>query len=348
MARRRRLASRATRRWLVAACAGGALTCGGGRAPGAPSSSGPPASGVAGTIVRVVDGTPIAGATIQVRDRSAVSSASGQFSLSAPVGAGQTISVFAPGYLRHDLSLAVGRSGLRISMIPDSQPFSLGFYRQFARNAHDSPLDLAAIDRWTIAPRFYIRTTVDDTGVSVPDGIVARIVTVIRRSVPELSAGRFEAAAIETGTVARPVAAGWVIVTFSRDLGGRILGQATVGGNSGVLQLRYDPEAPDVIPDDPRGCGDTVVSVAEHEITHTMGFRHTVNEPDDFHSIPAAGCTGAPRPEHVRYHAAVAYSRPPGNLDVDVDPLDAPSLGAPAGGRPAVLVSCGAELFGRR
>ena len=307
--------------------------CGDGSLPGEPSGITGTTSALTGTVVRVVDNTPIAGATIQIGERSTISATTGAFALSAPVGPALQVSVFASGYLRRDFTLTAGRAGLVVSLIPDSQPFSLGFYRQFVRNAYDSPLDLSVIQRWTVAPRFYVKTTVDETGALVPASIVDGIVTVVRRSVEELSVGLFYAAAIETGTAPRPLANGWLNVTFALDLGNRILGQATIGGNSGILRLRYDPDASDVSWGGAAGCVARVVSIAEHEITHTMGFHHTANEGEDFHSTTTARCAGAPRPEHVRYHAAVAYSRAPGNRDVDVDPLDRAGLAVVPSGR---------------
>ena len=58
--------------------------------------------------------------------------------------------------------------------------------------------------------------------------------------------------------------------------------------------------------------------VAAHEILHTMGYWHptsayaplTINR----------GSTGSDWSAEMRYHAAVMYSRPPGNRDPDTDP----------------------------
>jgi len=316
---------------LASACGRGSAAVG---SPAAPSGG-----ELSGRIVRVLDGTPIANASVQIGDRSATSSASGEFSLDGSVAVNEPITVFALGYLRRQVPFLDLPQEVTIDLIPDDLPFRLNFYRQWVRNARESPGSLATLRRWTRAPSFYIKTTVEETGAPVPADIVDRITAVLVNSVPELSGGRFTAGAVETGTTARVFGAGWVRVTFHNSLGGPH-GLATVGGDGGTIELLLNAESSRPLSNDPNGCGYDVVRVAEHEITHTMGFRHTVNEPEDFHSTPGSGCTGAPRSDKARYHAAVAYSRPVGNADVDVDPRVSFGLSAPTANRAPVIVSC--------
>lgn len=80
---------------------------------------------------------------------------------------------------------------------------------------------------------------------------------------------------------------------------------------------------------------DGLASLVRHEVGHSLGFSHT-DGGGQFGALGGAGCwTGtvplpplqACPPDHgqvsaiERYHAALAYARPPGNLDVDVDPV---------------------------
>lgn len=108
-----------------------------------------------------------------------------------------------------------------------------------------------------------------------------------------------------------------------------------------MVRLRYDPER-DLQFGNILGCGSQVVHVADHELVHVMGFRHTATVFEDFQS--GYGCLGSGRPDRVRIHAAIVYSRPPGNTDVDNDlvvyarPLDASRSALP-------VVACGASMF---
>jgi len=126
---------------------------------------------------------------------------------------------------------------------------------------------------------------------------------------------------------------GWVNITFSTATG--FFGQSTVGGNSGTIHLRYFAGAAN--PANSRNCSSSEVAVVDHEITHTMGFWHTpLIETDSF---SGTGCPGNNRPDFVRYHSAVMYSRPSGNLDPDVDPTG--SAQSPARARsPQPVVQC--------
>jgi hypothetical protein len=85
------------------------------------------------------------------------------------------------------------------------------------------------------------------------------------------------------------------------------------------------------------------VQIADHEIVHVMGFWHTSDTFHDFHS--ATGCPGSGRPDRVRYHAAVMYSRPPGNQDVDNDSPSFMHQFAERSGPP--VVSCDVRHFRR-
>jgi len=303
-----------------------------------------PGNGViAGVVVGNQDRVPIAGARLQANGTTVVTNANGEFQITGlPAGQIQ-YELSAPQHVTHvsQLSVEGAREGVTIDLIRDAEPFSLGFYRQFARDGLDNPTALGATHPWTTAPSFYMRTVTDDSGEAVAPEILAGVRRVILNSVPELSAGHFTVAAFETGADARPTQPGWVIVTFfSVFPTANAIGDASIGGNAGRIRLAYD--APRL---EPRiDCNAWIVAVADHEIVHTMGFYHT-GAPFgggldfDFQSI---GCTGTGRQERTRYHAAVMYSRPRGNIDPDQDPSTFASLVTES--MPPV-VSCPASLF---
>jgi hypothetical protein len=298
----------------VAACGGGS---GGPAAPSGNPFTG--TSSAAGTVVRILDGTPVAGASVAIAGHYTTSDAAGRFALSGLSSFG-TVRVEADGYVPREsyIRLDTPRDGIAIDLIPNTAPFSLAFYRLFARDALESTVGLRPLSRWTIPPSFYIKTSVS-TGEPVPADVIDLIKSVFENSVRELSAGRMSVAAFETGASTRPAADGWVNVIIEPQLFtvGE-LGRSTVGGNQGMMWLRFDPADPRRYQNDPSECAAEIVKVAAHEIYHTMGYWHLT---DDF--LPALadpGCDGASLSDMVRYHAAVMYSRVPGNMDPDRDP----------------------------
>ena len=249
--------------------------------------------------------------------------------------------VSAPGFIdyssRFDLTESI--SGFEWRIIRDAPPFSLPFYRQFVRNSEESSI-LQPLRRWTFSPSFYVRSVTKDGGTPVDPSILERVTAVIERSVPELSAGQLSARAIEVGSQERPPSHGWVMVDFYDHLEDA-LGRASVGGPMGTIELTTR-ETGNIV----RGCSSSVVSVAEHEMVHTMGFYHTFapygQVIEDFHG---SGCTGEGRSARARYHVAIAYSRPPGNRDMDSDP---PAFTYPlddGGSRNGPMITCRGSVF---
>lgn len=283
---------------------------------------------VSGVVVGNQDRVPVAGAQIKANGATVIADAQGRFQLTGlPAGPVQ-YEVSAPAHLPHVSQVMVSgtRDGLTFDLIADADPFVLGFYRQFARNGLENAAALQSTHSWSTAPRFYMRTVTDDTGTAVSPDILAAVRRVIMNSVPELSGGRFVVDTFETGSAARALQQGWVIVTFFAAFPGNVpgdpnqtLGDSSIGGDTGRLRLLYD--APRL---EPRiDCSAWIVAVADHEIVHTMGFYHTGapwggGSDYDFQSV---GCSGLGHKDRTRYHAAVMYSRPAGNNDLDYDPL---------------------------
>ena len=328
------------------------VACGGAAQPSAPTLTDPPLTGphtLSGVVVATQDGAPAAGVAVKVNSTGSstvTTGPNGEFRFDSVPDGTSFLELSAPGYLTRATKVTVTspRSGVTLDIIRDAEPFSLGFYRQFARNGFSSAEALAALNPWTIAPSFYVRTVTDDTGDPVPPAVIEGVRRVIVNSVPELSADRFRVATFETGSEPRERVTGWVIVTFFRSFPrAGAIGDASVGGNSGFIRLEYDP---DTIDRTGLGCEARTVAVADHEMVHSMGFWHTgppSGGGSDFDFLSGPGCPGNGRKERTRYHAAVAYSRPPGNRDPDTDPFNFSLLRAD-GGMPPV-VSCPAWMF---
>lgn len=304
--------------------------------PGAPTSDITRNATISGRIVAYGSGQPVAGATVILAGRAAVSDSTGGYTLTGVPGSGVgAVTVSGPNLLFRTMmfQLAPSRTDVGLDVLLDTAPFSIQFYRYFVRNGYDQS-GLVSTNPWTINPSFYVKTIVEGTEIRVDPEVIARIEANFRRSVPELSGGRFQVAAFESGEAERPAREGWVNVDFVPSLGGAF-GRASVGGNQGIMELRWF--GPPGISSNELHCFSNELFTADHEITHTMGFWHTPNPIED--SFSGEGCAGAPRADHVRYHAGVMYSRPRGNRDPDIDPSDIVHAQAPgAGGR--ALVAC--------
>ena len=228
---------------LVAACGGTSqpprITT-----PVTPTPPGPPLNGshtISGMIVANQGRVPIGGARLFVNGTTTVPvDATGVFRIASVPDGSLLFDLSAPGYLTHISRLAVSgsRDGVTLDLISTEPPFSLGFYRQFARNGLESPIALRALNPWTMAPSFHVRTVTDDTGEAVPPAVLEGVRRVIVNSVAELSAGRFSVAAFETGIEPRAAQSGWVTVTFFKTFPSSAIGDSTVGGNSGRIRLR--------------------------------------------------------------------------------------------------------------
>lgn len=310
-------------------------------APGGGGSGGGIGSGdgtLSGTVVRQLDGSPVGGATIIAGSAiAATTDAQGNFFLNGVVTSGPLgVVVNAPGHVfrRVALSMTPNRTGVVIRAIRDQAPFNLDFYRMWVRDSLEGQT-LQITRPWTQNPNFYFQTELlDIDGEIVPDDVIDRLAGIFAASIPELSGGRRQIATVERGTEPREVIDGWVNVVFARNLGGS-LGRSTIGGNSGTMSFVYAPNLLSTPTNNPFNCEFPLYSVADHEITHTMGYWHTIDVFVDSFSGP--GCTGAGRPEHIRLHSDIMYSRPPGNMDPDVDPPSALQSTAPGPGSGPVV-----------
>jgi len=294
---------------------------------------------LSGTVVRHLDGTPVQSATVLHGSSATLTDAQGRFTLNGvPTSGVVGVVVNASGHVfrRVVYQMTPNRSGVTIDIIRDAPPFDLFFYRQWVRDNLQST-SLQATKPWTVDPNFYFKTLLDDLDEVVPDATIDRLVSIFANSIVELSGGKRKMGTVERGTAAREPMDGWVNVTFARNLGG-FLGSSSVGGNMGTIALVYAPLLQSTPQNNPFGCEFPLYAVADHEITHTLGYWHTLDVVADSFSGP--GCTGAGRPERTRLHSAVMYSRPSGNTDPDVDPATAAQSRAPGTAGRLTVVNC--------
>jgi hypothetical protein len=243
-----------------------------------------------------IDGTitdTITGATIGRFTQTAVS---------LPV----RVTVSTPGYITRET--IVRSPAPSVDLFPE-RGFDLAFYRQFMRD--DFQRGAGAMQPlWVLeqAPSFYLE-------VEGPNGVSAQVglslEAVARRTVPALTGGRFLVTRWETGPTPRAPQSGWIMIERA-DLGPDVCGRARVGAVAGQIWLHSDNVC-------------NLDGVLAHEIGHALGFFHVnvigaLMYPQARRSNIADTAT-----ERERDHARLAYRRPRGNTDIDVDPQTTPT-----------------------
>jgi hypothetical protein len=307
-----------------------AIGCGGG-SPAAPVTPATPSVptpapvptttwSVAGQLVDTVTQQPISGAQIAPSwDLAAVSTGSdGSYELGAvanPPSTPYKLTVSGSGLLTRELWVTWERSArtsVTLDVIRNASPFSMDFYRQLVRGTYDQPGAPWPVLRWTVAPKFYLKT-VDQNGRAIEPEVLTVVRDGLLRAVPAYTGGRFAAAALETGTEVRGEADGWINVDILRDPNERsTCGRAFVGRNPNTITLYNDVCS----------CGSRKIpgETVMHEVGHALGFFHVSDKNSVMYPFAPGNCPAGDLSPNEKYHSAVAYSRPRGNVDPDNDP----------------------------
>jgi hypothetical protein len=281
---------------------------------------------IAGTVVETVGGQPVAGASVTPSWDLAAASASpaGDYSLGAvarPPTSPYKVSVAAAGFITHERWVtwqAGSRSNVTLDLIRNAAPFSMDFYGQLVRGRYDQEGAPWNVQRWTQAPRFYFKT-VDQTNRPLEPEVVVVIRDALARAVPVYTGGVYNAS-IETGTETRAAEPGWINVLVRYDLSERrTCGMAFVGRDPGEITL---------IINDVCSCGSIKVpgSVVMHEVGHALGFFHVADNRSVMYPFAPGNCPPGEPTAAERFHAAIAYQRPRGNAEPDIDPSSGSSL----------------------
>lgn len=313
--------------WLIVA----SVSCGGGKAPAAPTPPvAPPAPApptvpantwsLAGSVLDTAGQQPLSGIEIAPSwDLGAVlTAADGTYALGAaqnPPTTPYKLSVSGAGVVTRELWVTWqrgARSNVTLDAIRNAPPFSMEFYRQFVRGTYDQPDAPWAVLRWTVPPRFYIKT-VDQAGRPIEPEVLAVIRDALFRATPAFTGGRLATAAVESGPEGRAEADGWLNIDILRDPNERRrCGFAYVGANPGTITLFNDLCS----------CGSVKIpgAVVMHEVGHALGFFHVPDARSVMYPFAPGNCPPGDLSPSEKYHSAIAYSRPRGNVDPDNDP----------------------------
>lgn len=236
----------------------------------------PPAPTFTGTVTNTVTGAAVSGFT-------------------ATISNGR-LTVSAPGFVTRETSA----SRTTVDLIPEAG-FDLAFYRQFARQAIDMP-SLDGLRVITAAPSIYLQTT----GLSAAN--IAALEAAARSAVNELTGGRFNVVAWETGATQRSPTQGWIVVDIRNSA--EPCGTAELGSPAGHVWMNIAARC---------SVGGFAVypGAFAHELGHALGFSHVTSTAALMHSRGGYDVGSVTAIE--RHHGAIAYARSRGNRDVDVE-----------------------------
>jgi len=308
---------------LTAAC-GGSSSSDGGSTPTSPSNNSSYKWSIAGSVVETAAHQKVSGATIKPSWNLApvVTNNDGGYLLGSngivpPSPSKLTIS--ADGFVTREqwVTVQAQRTDVTLDLIRNAAPFSMDFYRQLARGSYDQDGGPYPLLRWSQQPKFYLKTT-DQLNRSIASEVIATIRDAVTRAVPLWTGNQYQAY-LETGSDVRLSTPGWINIVISSDPGERVTcGQSYIGRDPGEIDLNINPVC---------SCGAVKIPglVVVHEVGHALGFFHVSDKKSVMYPQAPGNCPLGDLSVDERYHAAIAYQRPRGNVEPDIDPEAGPS-----------------------
>lgn len=308
---------------------------GGPSGPKLPADPGP--GNLAGVIVETINGRALAGVTVSVGSISTSTDSDGIFRLDG-VGEGVLAVMIEGGDIytrRAAVDTAAGRSVL-LDAIEVNSGFNLEFYREIARGNHpeERDLDMFVTFRWVnpTPPTFYIATNSDATLDGVVDQETINTVrNVIKEVVAPFTGNFYSSVSIETREFAKlddlsDIPDNSFVFIFddsliSYDALGLTVSEPdyptpTVNAINKTIIFLLDFNLFYALG------GTSLRLVTAHEMGHGFGFWHT----SLFPSIMSRAGLNMPPDDRLMsavdtLHMGIVYKRPPGNTDIDNDPV---------------------------
>jgi len=272
--------------------------------------------------VSAIDGQPLAGVTVRIGSHTAVSDATGAFSVS-DVAAGQPEMLIAPTIVERHTTAVASANPVVQTLIPSD--FDLAAFDQMFRGG-------GRIERWTTPPPLIVLTTVMNYETNFSDGQnyhaiseqlsdaeTDLLISQLTDALALLTGNTFTAfASIEresasSGSTVNTLRPGAIVVgrykglqSLANTIGfGRWAADANGQVTAGSIYLDRDFDK----------TSDQRRLLRTHELGHALGYNHVTTRASVMN--PAIG----PEPSAFdRVGAVIAFQRVPGNISPDTDP----------------------------
>lgn len=280
-----------------------------------------------GHVTATNGGQPLAGVSVDLAGRGATTTdGAGVFRIVSTSGGSARLMLSGSGILARSVLLALASTrDVAVDAVALISPFDAAFYRELIRDAFETPGDIQPLRRWTRTPSIYLKT-VDEAGEAIHGPTLDLIEATVKDAVPQWTSGKLGVPVVERGTATREGQSGWITIKFPAGQATDSCGRAQIAVEGGWIEFSY--HVPSSAPINCRVPGAVIAPlVVRHEIGHALGFWHTSAETDVMWGGAWSNAALAPSPRELAA-AAVAYSRPVGNLDPDTDPAGAVTLTA--------------------